>query len=182
MTVHLALLRGINVTGRNMITMPELRTVCASIGWTDVQSYIQSGNLLFRAAEKRQALESALEHAIETRFGLTIPVIVRTASEWPDYLERNPFPAESEKEPNRVMLALSKKPPRRDAVDGLRERANDGERIAESRDAIWIHYAAGSGRSRLSPALLDRLIGSPVTSRNWNTVRKLGALSASLIA
>jgi uncharacterized protein (DUF1697 family) len=75
------------------------------------------------------------------------------------------------------MLALSKAAPHRDAVDGLHERAANGERITQVGDAIWIHYAGGVARSKLSPALLDRLVGSPVTGRNWRTVLKLDELT-----
>lgn len=178
--VFIALLRGINVGGRNMIPMPELRALCAGLGWGDVQTYIQSGNLLFRAGAEAARLEADLERAIERRFGPAIPVLVRAAAEWPDYVAGNPFPEASRSEPNLVMLALSKAPPERDAVERLTERAAGGERIARVHDALWIHYASGSGRSKLSPALLDRLVGSPVTTRNWRTVLKLDELARSI--
>lgn len=68
-------------------------------------------------------------------------------------------------------------PPRDDAVDGLRERAVNGERVRRVGDVLWIHYPGGAGRSKLSPGLLDRFVGSPVTTRNWRTVRKLAELA-----
>jgi uncharacterized protein (DUF1697 family) len=177
-TVFVALLRGINVGGRNKIAMPELRSLCADIGWSDVQSYIQSGNLVFTAAATVVSLETELERAIERRFGLSIPVIVRGAADWQAYVESNPYPAASQSEPNRVMLVLSKTPPESGAVEELRERAANGERIMPVGDALWIHYAGGMGRSKLSTALLDRLVGSSVTARNWRTVVKLDELAA----
>jgi len=173
----IALLRGINVGGRTRIPMAELRALCAGLGWEDVRTYIQSGNVVFRAGAAAPALEEALERAVERRFGFPVPVIVRAAAEWPAYVEGNPFPEASGAEPNRVMLALSKAPPREEAVEGLRERAADGERIERVGDALWIHYAQGSGRSKLTPALLDRAAGSPVTTRNWRTVLQLGELA-----
>jgi uncharacterized protein (DUF1697 family) len=175
--IFIALLRGINVTGNNKIPMPELRALCAEAGWGDVRSYIQSGNLIFRADSAPTELEAELERAIAGRFSLTIPVIVRAAAAWPAYVADNPFPEASEHEPNLVMLALAKKPPRAGAVEGLRERAANGERIEGAGDAIWVHYPEGAGRSKLSPALFDRLAGSPVTARNWRTVLKLGELA-----
>jgi uncharacterized protein (DUF1697 family) len=74
------------------------------------------------------------------------------------------------------MLILSKAPPNQDAVEGLRERALNDEHIIQVGDVLWIHYPGGSGRSKISPALLDRLVGSTVTARNWRTVLKLDEL------
>lgn len=173
----IALLRGINVSGRNKIPMPELRAVCAELGWRDVQTYIQSGNLLFGADAPAAQLEAELEQAITRRFELSIPVIVRAAAGWPAYVRGNPFPKASEREPNLVMLTLSKAPPRPGALEGLRERAAGGERLAQVGDALWVHYPAGAGATKLSPAVFDRLVGSPVTARNWRTVLKLAELS-----
>ncbi|MBX0328995.1 DUF1697 domain-containing protein [Oscillochloris sp. ZM17-4] len=175
---QIALLRGINVSGRNRIPMAELRALCAEIGWGDAQSYIQSGNLIFRADAAPADLEAALERAITGRFGLTIPVIVRAAASWPGYIGANPFPEASAREPNLVMLALSKAPPKDDAAERLQERAVSGERIALAAGALWVHYAEGVARSKLAPALFDRLAGSPVTARNWRTTLKLGELAA----
>jgi uncharacterized protein (DUF1697 family) len=172
----IALLRGINVGGRNKVPMEALRGACAGLGWLDVQTYIQSGNLIFRAAAAPEALETALEDVIAQQFGLAIPVIVRPAAAWPAIVAGNPFPQESAATPNLVMLLLAKRPPNPDAVAQLQERAADGERLARAGDALWVHYANGAGRSKLTPALLDRLAGSPVTARNWNTVLKLNEL------
>ena len=173
----IALLRGINVTGRNVIPMADLRTLCSKSGLHDVETYIQSGNLVFSAAANPDSLETDLEKLIDRRFKLSIPVIVRRASAWPAYIDGNPFPQESESEGNRVMLALSKHPPATGAADGLRERAANGERVQQVNDALYIHFPNGSGTSRLSPALLDRLVGSPVTTRNWRTVVKLAQMT-----
>lgn len=177
MDIYIALLRGINVTGRNKIPMLELRETCTELGWKDVQSYIQSGNLVFRASANPASLEIELEQAIENRFGLSIPVIVRPTAVWPDIVKGNPFPEASQREPNLVMLALSKLPPKHEAAVGLQERAQNGERVLQVGDTLWVHYPGGSGRSKLSPALFDRLVGSPVTTRNWRTVLKLDELA-----
>jgi uncharacterized protein (DUF1697 family) len=176
----IALLRGINVGGRNMVPMPELRALCAGLGWREVQTYIQSGNLLFRAGGQGAGLETELERAIERRFGFAISVVVRAADAWPAYVEANPFREVSESAPNLVMLALSKAPPKRDAAERLAERAAAGERVVRVGDALWIHFGGGVARSKLAPSLLDRFVGSPVTTRNWRTVLKLDELARSL--
>lgn len=180
--MFIALLRGINVSGRNKIPMRELCSLCIDLGGEDVQTYIQSGNLVFKADTKPAKLETALERAIERQFGLSIPVIVRSAAVWPDYVKDNPFPDASQNEPNLVMLALSKAPPKPDAVEKLQERAVTGERIVQVGDALWIHYAGGVAKSKLSPALFDRLVGSSVTARNWRTVLKLHEMTRASLS
>ena len=102
-----------------------------------------------------------------------IPVIVRTAKDWAKYIKENPFPDAAEKEPAFVQLALSKEKPAADAADRLAERCRDGERVVLAAGALWVHYRAGVGRSKLTPALFDKLAGSPVTSRSWKTVLKI---------
>ncbi|MBA3677382.1 MAG: DUF1697 domain-containing protein [Sphingosinicella sp.] len=174
----IALLRGINVSGKNKVPMAELRAHIAELGWADVQTYIQSGNVVFRAKGAAGVHESDLEALIARKFGLSIPVIVRRAADWPAYVGGNPFPVAAEQEPNRLMLCLSKAKPRLDAAETLREKARDGESLKLVGDALWIHYAAGAGATKLSPALLDRLVGSTVTGRNWRTVQKLQEMLA----
>ena len=175
--VCLALLRGINVGGRNKLPMDELRAVCAGLAWKSVGTYIQSGNLVFRSKDAPATLEAELEEAIEGHFGLTIPVLVRTARAWEGLLRGNPFPEAGEAEPSRVVLALSKRAPQKGAAEALSERAVDGERVVRVGAALWIHHPKGVGRSKLTPALLDRLVGSPVTARNWRTVQALATLA-----
>ena len=177
MKTFIGLLRGINVGGHNKIPMSELRALCSEIGWSNVQTYIQSGNLILSAAGKPAALEAELQRAIERRFALSIPVIMRAAVDWSAYLQTNPFLAACKKEPHLVMLCLSQKNAKADAVKQLRERAPGGERLAQVGDALWIHFPGGVARSKLSPALLDRSVGSPVTARNWLTVLKLNEMA-----
>lgn len=176
-TTFIALLRGINVGGHNRVPLSALRAACEGHGWTGTQTYIQSGNLLLRAASSPPRLEDDLERLIERTFGLRIAVIVRTAAEWSASIRGNPFPDASRTEPNAVMLALSKAPPRKDAVKELTARAAAGERVERAGDDLWIHFARGMGRSKLSPQVLDRLVGSPVTMRNWRTALKLEELA-----
>lgn len=172
----IALLRGINVGGRNSVLMVDLRSLCGEIGWRNVRTYIQSGNVVFDADDMPADCEEMFEQAVETRFGLSIPIIVRSTAQWEAYIEGNPFIEAAEEEPNRVMLALPKKTPEPTAASLLQERARDGERVAQADDVLWIHYPAGAGKSKLSPSLIDRLVGSPVTSRNWRTVLKVAGL------
>ena len=168
----LALLRGINVGGR-VLPMAELRDLCAGLGWRDVQTYIQSGNVVFESADEPTALEAALETAIAGRFGFKVPVMVRTPEQWAVYPAGNPFPGAARDEPKWLMLLVPKRPPAANAVELLEARATLGEQVGRAGDGLWIWFAGGVAGSKLSPLLIDKLVDSPATSRNHRTVMKL---------
>ena len=167
-----ALLRAVNVGGRKL-PMAELRALCAEFGWTDVATYIQSGNVVFTAPGWPEAIGAQLEKAIEKQFGLDVPVIVRSQAEWAKYPGLNPFPEAAKDEPNKLHILLSKRPPAKDAAEVIQARARAGERVRQAGDALWFHYPEGAGTSKLTPSLIDRAIGSPGTARNYNTLLKL---------
>jgi uncharacterized protein (DUF1697 family) len=176
----IALLRGVNVGGRNRVPMDALRALAEGAGLGDVRTYIQSGNLLFSSGGTAAAAEARLEAAIARRLGLEIPVVVRAATRWAALSRGNPLPQAAAEAPGYLHLALSKAPPAKAAVEALRERATAGELIEPAgRDGLWIHFTHGAGRSKLTPVLLDRLVGSPVTARNWRTVVALGELAGT---
>ena len=129
MSKFIALLRGINVTGKNRVPMAELRSVAAGLGLSFVSTYIQSGNLVFDATDSATKLETLLENAIKKRFQLSIPVVVRPGGSWRSYAGNNPFGKECQTRPNLVHLALSKKRPKKGAVEELNARASNGERV-----------------------------------------------------
>ena len=153
--------------------MAELRALCAGLGWRDVATYIQSGNVVFAADGGPAALEKILEEAIAKRFGFDSPVIVRTADQWAGYPPGNPFPEAARVEPNRLMLLLSKHPPAPGAEAVIQARAVAGEQVRRAGDALWFHYPEGAGTSKLTPSLIDRAVGSPGTARNHRTVTTL---------
>ncbi|MEA3013087.1 MAG: hypothetical protein QOD42_1632 [Sphingomonadales bacterium] len=153
--------------------MVELRALCAELGWRDVATYIQSGNVVFTAPGKPAALEKILEDAIAERFAFDVPVIIRTAAQWAHYPAANPFPEAARDEPNRLMLLLSRSPPAAGAEGVIQARAVAGERVKRAGDALWFHYPEGAGTSKLTPSMIDRAVGSPATARNFNTVLKL---------
>ena len=167
-----ALLRAVNVGGRKL-PMAELRALCATLGWTDVATYIQSGNVMFGASGKARDIEQALERAIAKDYGYAAAVMVRTAAQWAQYPAGNPFPKAAKDEPNRLMLLVSKRPPNAGAEDVIQARATACEQVRRAGDALWIHFPQGSGTSKLTPSLIDRAIGSPATSRNHRTVTVL---------
>jgi len=177
--VMLAFLRGINVGGNKMVPMAELRALAEGLGLGDVETFIQSGNLIFTTALAPAAVEAALERAIEKRFGFTVDVLVRTAEQWRRYAAGSPFADAAADRPNMLHLGLAKAAVRPGAGEALGKYVQTGERVHAADDCLWIDYRNGAGRSKLSPAVLDRAVGSTVTARNWRTVQKLSELVAA---
>jgi len=172
-----ALLRAVNVGGRKL-PMAELRALCTELGWADVATYIQSGNIVFASGKTPGALEAELEAAIERRFGYAAPAIIRTADAWRHYASATPFPDAAKATPNFLLMLLSKLAPAADAVETIQAKAAAGEIVRQAGDAIWIHFPTGSGTSKITPSLMDKAIGSPATSRNYRTVVTLEEMLA----
>lgn len=179
MTTFISLLRGINVGGHRKLPMADLRGLCGELGFAAVQTYIQSGNVVFTANGAADAIEAALEQGIVRVFGFHVDVVVRTAAQWATIVAGNPLRATAETEADHVLLGVSKRPPQAEVVETLRARATAGERVEAAGEVLWFHYPSGMGRSKWTPALLDRLVGSPLTARNWRTVLKLAELAGA---
>jgi uncharacterized protein (DUF1697 family) len=105
--------------------------------------------------------------------------MARTAEQWSVHAAGGPFPDAESGRPNHLMLCLSKRPPNPDAVERLTAHAALGERVSLSNGALWVDFVGGVADSKLLPALLDKLVGSTVTARNWNTVLKLHAMASA---
>lgn len=177
MSTAIVLLRGINVGGNKLIPMADLRALAKRIGCLRAETYIQSGNVIVSSALALPVLESKLEHEIEKTCGFQVTVIARSAKQWSLYAKGSPFPEAEEARPNMLYLALAKLPLKAGASRLLADYAKSGERVSSLNDALWLDYPAGAGRSKITPTVLDRAAGSPVTARNWRTVQKLNEMA-----
>ena len=178
MTTYVALLRGVNVGGHNMVAMLELRKLCERLGLENVRTLLQSGNVVFESASRNvAALEAKLEQETAKRLGVKPAYFVRTADEWASLVQRNPFPRQAEADPGHLLAVLMKQAPKAGAVEALRKAIVGRELVeARGRDAYFV-YPDGVGRSKLTPNLIERHLGGGGTARNWNTVLKLLALT-----
>jgi len=174
--LRVALLRGINVGGNKKVPMAELRDLAAELGWKDVATYIQSGNVVFAAKGAVAALATKLERAIETRFGFVVPVVVLDGADWLTFAKGSPFADAESARPNLLHLGLAKAAPKADAAKVLAPYCTQGERVSIRGAAIWIDFGNGVARSKVTPAVLDRCVGSPVTLRNWKSVQAIASL------
>ena len=186
MATHLALLRGINLGGRNKVPMAELREVVTSLGCSGVTTYIQSGNVLFTTPDRDTGqLASALEAAITGAFGLTVSVVVLSRDDLAQILDRNPYLEEPNPKLVHVVFLNAELPP--DLLDRV-QAAESAVAAKGSRDtvtaigpALYLHTPDGFGTSELAQVVL-RILGAPgktgitATARNWSTSAKLLSL------
>ena len=176
-TVFAALLRGINVGGKNRIPMPELRELFGGLGHEDVVSYVQSGNVVFRSSEPDPAAVSgALETAVGERFGISVSVLLRTHRELGTTAAGNPF-LDHGTETSRLHVLFLSAPPASAAVETLDENRSPGDEFAVSGSTIYLSFPNGSGRTKLTLDYFERRLGLVGTARNWNTLLKLVELT-----
>lgn len=175
-SLRVALLRGINVGGNKRVPMAELRSLGSGLGWQQVATYIQSGNVVFSAPGPAHEHEAVLERALQRHFGFDVPVVVRDGATWLAWAENSPFRDAENDRPNLLHLGVAKLATKPGAAKALAAYCTRGERIVVRDGAIWIDYADGVARSKLTPAVLDRNLGSSVTLRNWKTVQAIAAL------
>ncbi|MBI4233388.1 MAG: DUF1697 domain-containing protein [Chloroflexi bacterium] len=180
MTIHVALLRSINVGGHKQVAMADLRDLCTRLGFDDARSLLQSGNLVFRSdARKGAALERLLETEAEKRLGLRTDFFVRTVEQWRSVVARNPFREEAKRDPSHLLVMFLKGAPQAGGMEALRAAITGPEVVrAEGREAYLV-YPNGIGRSRVTNILIEKKLSKCATGRNWNTVLKLDALASA---
>jgi uncharacterized protein (DUF1697 family) len=177
MTIHIALLRGINVGGHNLIAMSDLRQLFADLGFPGAKSLLQSGNVVFQSPQAADAdVERRLEKETAERLGVAADFIVRSANEWQKIVARNPFPEQAKKDPSHLLVMFLKSAPPAKNLDSLQSAIQGPEIIRGDGKQLYIVYPAGIGQSKLTAGLIERKLGIRGTARNWNTVLKLGAL------
>lgn len=172
MAAAVALLRGINLGPNNRIAMPELRAALADAGLENARTYVQSGNIVLDGEHDAKDLAATIETLIAERFGLTVPVLVRTRDELAGVVRRNPL-AEIATERKRYHVVFLSDPPAPESVARLEGLVSAGEAFAAVGRELYIWYGAGSARSKLALAAVDKRTGVTATARNWTTVTTL---------
>ena len=153
--------------------MAELESLCSSLNWKSVKTYLQTGNVVFSSECSGKEAEQDLEAAIESRFGFAIPVIVRSSDDFGLLVDSSPLAEQAAKAPSQVLLYLTKEVICPGAPGSLHERAVASEEVFVQEDSMWIHFPNGVGSSKLNPAVIDRAVGSVATGRNWNTATRI---------
>lgn len=181
MAAAVSLLRGVNVVGRHKIKMEELRELYESLGLRRAQTYIQSGNVVFRTdARDFTRLSKRIADAIEQRFAFRPGVVLRTAADLRGVIAANPFASRGDLDPSKLLiLFLASEPPADVRGRILRIESEPEELRMEGRE-LYIYYPNGMARAKVSWAFIEKILQTPGTGRNWNTVRKLLEMAESL--
>lgn len=174
MTTCVSLFRGINVGGHQSIRMDELKELHESLGFKDVVTYIQSGNVVFSSDDADLAqIPRHIEDGFAQKFGFHVQVMVRTATEFREIIENNPFQNQPMKEPKWVVVLFLATRPDRTALEDLQKTYVGPEEFYLTGKELYIYYANGIGRSKLTLSLLEKKLKTHGTGRNWNTILQL---------
>lgn len=177
MPTYIALLRGINVSGHKLIKMAELKKHFTNAGAVEVQTYIQSGNVVFDHRERSTAkLQAILERQLADKLGFGVSVFVKTVKEFSAIAAANPFDRGLPEFGKRMYVCFFEKPPKASAIATIQPQISDTERLVVEGPAGYVYYAGGLGRAKLTSAVIERKLGLG-TLRNWNTVTALLTLA-----
>ena len=174
MTKHLALLRGINVSGHNMIKMDALKKMLENMGFQNVETYIQSGNVFVESDEENAAsVGFKIKQEIFREFGHDVPVVVITKNDLELCFKNNPYLKEKDCDTKKLYVAFISKELSPLALNDLKISNFKPDEAAIDASRIYIKYAVGAGKTKLDQKYIEKKLNATATIRNWNTVTKL---------
>ena len=175
---YLSMLRGLNVSGQKKIKMADLRDLYVELGFGNVETYIQSGNVVFESSlENHDKIRDKIESGIKIRFEFEVPVLVLDLEEIREAHENNPFISREGIKEEKLYVTFFQDYPDEGLADKVMElNSPGGEEIIFSGKLAYFHFPNGYGRSRLDNNFLERKLKTKATTRNWKTVSKLKEL------
>lgn len=179
MTRYIAILRGINVGTGRKVPMADLNVLLAKLGLKNIQTYIQSGNVVFELVveESISSLEERLHRSVSETFGFDIPVLVRTSEEVAQCVATNPFLRNKDKETEKLYLTFLKVQPDFFLLEKIKEFDFSPDRFEISGKEVFIYCENGYGRTKITNDFFEKKLNVKATTRNWKTVLKLQELS-----
>lgn len=172
MPVYIGLLRGINVGGKNKLPMKALSRILEQHNCTNIQTYIQSGNVIFEHPEHQtEELAEDITQTITQKHGFSPDVLIITVQNMKEATDKNPYP-NAKAEPKSLHLFFLKDTPENPDIDALNTLKAESESFALINNVLYLHAPEGIGRSKLA-AQAEKKLGVSVTARNWNTINKL---------
>ena len=174
---HIALIRGINVGGKSMVAMADLRAACEKLRFKNPRTLLNSGNLIVESPDAPGQVELRLETGMEKVLGRKLEFFVRSPKQWHATIKANPYRKEATADPGRLVLLCFKDKVTPAAVKELQKKIPGRETLEAWGREGYAYYPDGQGQSKFTGALIDRTLGTRCTARNWNTVLKLAAMA-----
>ena len=174
MTTYVALLRAINLGSRNKVSMGELRALFAGLGFEDVETYVQSGNLVFKASGGAADVTAAIADRIRGELGLDVAVLLRSGAQIAKVVAGNPF---AKADPAMLHVTFLAEKPAAASVRGLDPGRSEPDEFRLVGREVYLRCPNGYGRSKLTNAYFEKALAVPATTRNWRTVTKLAELA-----
>jgi uncharacterized protein (DUF1697 family) len=181
-TIYLSLLRGINIGGHKKIKMSDLKALYELLGFGQVTTYIQSGNVLFSTDTNESEAELAcrIGNAIEMKFGFEVPVVIRTKEEMQLIVTQNPFSEEAELAPDKLVVMSLGSIPDAATLAQVQTKIDDNSRFAFIGNTLYFFYPDGYGQTKWHSNFFEKQLRTTVTARNWATTRKLAGMAADI--
>ncbi|MHA6534492.1 DUF1697 domain-containing protein [Paenibacillus sp. BAC0078] len=180
MNTYIALLKGINVGGNKIIKMQALKAMFESLGYDRVRTYIQSGNVVFESGDTdSDALAEIISRQIMETFGFDVSVLIRSLEQLETVIAGNPFEIFEEEAYKRLYVSFLEKEPSEEALEQLQPYADGADKLIVAGREMYTLYEVSVSKSPLFKVPLEKLLGTSITARNWNTVNKLAALGRS---
>ena len=173
---YIALLRGINVSGHKKIKMPDLKAMFEALGFTNVRTYIQSGNVVFESNSAKD-LESKISAKIQEQFGFEVSVICRTAKEMEQVIARNPYAKMVDFEAEKLYVTFLQETPSEEKLEALKAFTFEPEMYTVSGKEIYVYCFNGYGNTKLENSFFEKKLKVAASTRNWRTVNKLIEMS-----
>ena len=177
---YISILRGINVSGQKKIKMADLKLLYESLGFENVVTYIQSGNVLFDTKSKSKTdLKSTIEAAIEKQFKFHVPVTLRTKTDFEKIIKNLPFKSiDVEKDGTIVLVTFLSEKPSKIKLSDIQQYVKPPEKLVVNDKEVYLYCPNGYGKSKLSNNFIENKLSVEATTRNWKSIHKIAELSA----
>ena len=182
MPTYIAILRGINVSGSKLLKMTELKAMLEKLGFEDVVTYIQSGNVIFKTSKKNlpEKISETIEKAIQKKFGFDVPVITTSAGELKKVIDNNPFMKKKGIQLDKLHVTFLGTLPESSLVKAIEKLDFSPDEFMIVGREIYLHCPGGYGNTKLSNNFFEHKLKVRATTRNWNTVNKLCAMAMEI--
>ena len=176
MTVYVAMLRGVNVGG-NSLRMDWLRQACENLGWQNVRTYVQSGNIVFSSRGSALKLAQMLKETIDVQTRLPVTVVLRSAADMKKVVVDNPFLKQKGIDASKLHVTFLGKAPIKPALDRLDALAGTRDQYRLNGSELYLNCPVNYGETKLSNGAIEKVLGVGATTRNWKTVTTLHAMA-----